>query len=214
MPQSADSSPNTDVAHEMERTGYSGCATLERWRLNDKNELFLYRAKTGNPVYVPLPDYVADALRNNDSLDGVMSGILRYSTIVQDVSVTDDRGVTLVSTDPDLVNQQTPHRDSLESLRRSSVFYQARQVFGKPQVLQTLLPLDRNGKRFLVVRVGVRSTFLRYAYVPWLRAAASTCRVTCPSPGSTTPRSVHTCSQRSPPSAPMPTPGDRQRQSA
>ncbi len=38
--------------------------TLERWRLNDKNELFLYRAKTGNPVYVPLPDGIAEALRN------------------------------------------------------------------------------------------------------------------------------------------------------
>ena len=38
--------------------------TLERWRLNDKNELFLYRAKTGNPVYVPLPNHVATALRD------------------------------------------------------------------------------------------------------------------------------------------------------
>ncbi len=37
--------------------------TLERWRLNERNELFLYRAKTGTPVYVPLPDYVAEALR-------------------------------------------------------------------------------------------------------------------------------------------------------
>jgi len=38
--------------------------TLERHRLNDKDELFLYRAKTGNPVYVPLPRDVALALRN------------------------------------------------------------------------------------------------------------------------------------------------------
>jgi len=37
--------------------------TLERRRLNDKDELFLYRAKTGNPVYVPLPPNVAEALR-------------------------------------------------------------------------------------------------------------------------------------------------------
>ena len=37
--------------------------TLERSRLNDANELLLYRAKTGNPVYVPLPDHVAEALR-------------------------------------------------------------------------------------------------------------------------------------------------------
>ena len=38
--------------------------TLERRRLNDKDELFLYRAKTGNPVYVPLPHDVAESLRN------------------------------------------------------------------------------------------------------------------------------------------------------
>jgi integrase/recombinase XerD len=38
--------------------------TLERRRLNEKGELFLYRAKTGNPVYVPLPPDVADGLRN------------------------------------------------------------------------------------------------------------------------------------------------------
>jgi integrase/recombinase XerD len=37
--------------------------TLERRRLNDRDELFLYRAKTGNPVYVPLPPDVAEALR-------------------------------------------------------------------------------------------------------------------------------------------------------
>jgi len=38
--------------------------TLERYRLNDKDELLLYRAKTGNPVYVPLPNDVAEMLRN------------------------------------------------------------------------------------------------------------------------------------------------------
>ncbi len=37
--------------------------TLERRRLNDRDELFLYRAKTGVPVFVKLPPDVADALR-------------------------------------------------------------------------------------------------------------------------------------------------------
>jgi integrase/recombinase XerD len=37
---------------------------LERSRLNSKNELMLYRAKTGHPVYVPLPQHVSEALRN------------------------------------------------------------------------------------------------------------------------------------------------------
>jgi len=37
---------------------------LERSCLSDQNELFLYRAKTGLPVYVPVPDEIAQALRN------------------------------------------------------------------------------------------------------------------------------------------------------
>jgi len=38
--------------------------TLERRRLNEHGELFLYRAKTGSPVYFPLPPDVAESLRN------------------------------------------------------------------------------------------------------------------------------------------------------
>jgi integrase/recombinase XerD len=38
--------------------------TLERRRLNEHGELFLYRAKTGSSVYVPLPPDVAESLGN------------------------------------------------------------------------------------------------------------------------------------------------------
>src|SRR5262249_28476030 len=37
--------------------------TLERSRMNEQNQLFLYRAKTGTPVYVTIPPDVADELR-------------------------------------------------------------------------------------------------------------------------------------------------------
>jgi integrase/recombinase XerD len=38
--------------------------TLERTRLSDEGNLFLYRAKTGVPVYVPLPPAVHTLLRS------------------------------------------------------------------------------------------------------------------------------------------------------
>jgi integrase/recombinase XerD len=38
--------------------------TLERSRLSNKDQLFLYRAKTGTPVYVTLPPDVAGMLLN------------------------------------------------------------------------------------------------------------------------------------------------------
>jgi signal transduction histidine kinase len=118
---------------------------------------------------------VVDALRSSDNLMSAMNGIVRYSPTVEDVSVTDAHGFTIVSTDPDAVNQRAPYRDSFDRMRDGSLLYQIREVFGRPRVLDIALPLDRNHMPFLVVHVGVRSTFLRFvganAYQPWLKAA-------------------------------------------
>ena len=57
------------------------------------------------------------------------------------------------------------------SAETAACCYQMREVFGKPRVLDIAVPLDRNGQPFLVVHVGVRSTFLRASYEPWLRDA-------------------------------------------
>jgi integrase len=42
----------------------SDAVSLERNRLTENDEIFLRRAKTGQPVYVPIPPDVAEALRN------------------------------------------------------------------------------------------------------------------------------------------------------
>ena len=118
-----------------------------------------------------LHDAVVDWLRSSDDLMSAMNGVVLYSKTVQDVSVTDANGFTIVSTDPDEVNQRAPYRDSFGSMRQGSITYQMRQVFGKPRVLDISKTLERNHMPFLVVHVGVRSTFLRNAYEPWLTDA-------------------------------------------
>ena len=114
---------------------------------------------------------VVDALRSNDALSDVMNAVVRYSPTVEDVSVTDAHGVVLVSTDPEALDQPSSFRTSLNTVKDGSVLYQLRQVFGQPRVLDLTQPLDRNGTLFLAVHVGVRSTFLRNSYAPWLRTA-------------------------------------------
>ncbi len=118
-----------------------------------------------------LHDAVASALKSHQPLADVMNAIVRYSPTVQDVSVTDAHGMTLVSTDPDAINQPTPFRFSLASVQNGNVARQMRVVFGRPRVLDISLALDRNGKPFLVAHMGVRSTFLKNSYEPWLKAA-------------------------------------------
>jgi signal transduction histidine kinase len=111
---------------------------------------------------------VVDALRSETALTQVMNTIVRYSPTVQDVSVTDAHGMTLLSTDPDAVDQPAVFRFSLASVQNGPISRQTRVVFGKPRVLDISQSLERNGAPFLVVHVGVRSTFLKNSYEPWL----------------------------------------------
>lgn len=113
---------------------------------------------------------VEDALRSYQPLADTMNAIIRYSPTVQDVSVTDADGLAIISTDPDAINEPMASRPSLDQVRDGSFWYQAREMFGKPHVLDIAIPLDRNGLPFVVVHVGVRSSFLRAAYEPWLHA--------------------------------------------
>ena len=111
---------------------------------------------------------VLGALRDHDPLTDTMNAIVRYSPTVQDVCVTDAGGLTLVGTDPDSLNQPIVPRTSLETVRDGSLWFEGHEMFGQPHVLDVAVPLDRNGKPFLVVHVGVRSSFLRAAYRPLL----------------------------------------------
>jgi signal transduction histidine kinase len=112
---------------------------------------------------------VEDALRSHQPLADTMNAIIRYAPTVQDVSVTDARGLTIVSTDPDAMNEPAAARTSLGRVRDGSFWYQGREMFGSPHVLDISIPLDRNGKPFVAVHLGVRSSFLRAAYEPWLQ---------------------------------------------
>ncbi|HUZ94277.1 MAG TPA: ATP-binding protein [Edaphobacter sp.] len=114
---------------------------------------------------------VTNALQSNQPLIDGMNMVVRYSPTVQDVTVTDAHGLTLVSTDPDTSDQQSLSRMSLQSVQAGSIASQMKMVFGQPRVLDIVQVLDRNGKPFLTVHVGVRSTFLRASYEPWLKDA-------------------------------------------
>jgi signal transduction histidine kinase len=115
---------------------------------------------------------VTDVLRKDVALKSLMDAIVRYSLTVQDVSVTDAHGMTIASTDPDALNQPIVVRTSLRQVSQGSLSYQWRRVFGAPRVLDIAAPLDRNGKPFLVIHLGVRSTFLKASFLPGLRDAS------------------------------------------
>ena len=114
---------------------------------------------------------VADALRNHQPLLDTMDAFVRYSPSIQDVSVTNAEGFTLVSTDPAMWNQQAASRMTFDRVRNAGVLDEVQEVFGKARMVDVAMPLRRNARPFLVVHIGVRSTFLKNNYVPWLKDA-------------------------------------------
>jgi signal transduction histidine kinase len=120
---------------------------------------------------VELMKSVSSVLRSDDTLQAQMGAIVRYSLTVQDVSITDARGIVLTSTDPEAPGQPIAGRISLEAVSMRGLIYQWRQVFGIPHVLDLGSALNRNGQPFLIVHIGVRSTFIRASFAPGLRDA-------------------------------------------
>jgi signal transduction histidine kinase len=114
---------------------------------------------------------VTNALENYDALNDTMNSFVRYNPAVQDVSIADGGGLTLVSTDPQMLDQPTAKRATFDRLRNAHIWIQARELFGAARVLDVSSTLTRNGKPFLVAHVGVQSTFLKNNYAPELKDA-------------------------------------------
>lgn len=113
----------------------------------------------------------AEAVRNNAALQAVIDSVNRYSLTVYDINIGDNRSFTLLSTNPDNEDNPLPIRPELSELLDANPIHMMKAVFGPPQVFDVVVPLVSRGKTFVTVHVGVRTTFLRAAYAPWLNAA-------------------------------------------
>src|ERR1700761_8595165 len=114
---------------------------------------------------------VATALRSDPTLAALMNSAIRYSPTVFDVSIADTEGRGLMSTDPTAVDHLLPHRQEYEELQNGGSLKLLQVVFGPPRVYNVTLPLEREFEPFATIRVGVRTTFLRFVVEPWLIAA-------------------------------------------
>jgi signal transduction histidine kinase len=114
---------------------------------------------------------VVDALRSDPALTALMNSAIRYSPTVFDVAIADSEGRALLSTDPTNLDHLLPHRQEYEELESGGLLRQLEVVFGPPRVYNVTLPVERDFEPFATIRVGVRTTFLRFVVEPWLIAA-------------------------------------------
>jgi signal transduction histidine kinase len=117
-----------------------------------------------------LRNLAAEAVRDNAALQAVIDSVNRYSLTVYDINIGDNQLSTLLSTNPENEDKLLPARPDYNQLLDANPIELMQEVFGPPKVYDVVAPLERNGQPFATVRVGVRTTFLRAVYEPWLSA--------------------------------------------
>jgi signal transduction histidine kinase len=123
----------------------------------------------GNPA--ELRNLAAAAVRDNATLQAVIDSVNRYSLTVYDINIGDRQQSTLLSTNPENEDKPVPARPNFQQLLDANPVQLMQEVFGPPRVYDVVVPLERNGAPFATVHVGVRTTFLRAVYTPWLTEA-------------------------------------------
>ncbi len=120
---------------------------------------------------VALRAAVADSLEHDEALEALLNSVIRYSPTVYDIAIADNSGRALLSTDPTQTGQPLPPRQQYEHLKNGGVATTIHAVFGRPRVYNITLPLELNYRPFLTVRVGIRTTFIRNVFAPWITAS-------------------------------------------
>jgi signal transduction histidine kinase len=112
---------------------------------------------------------VAEAVRDNSTLQAVVESVNRYSQTVYDINIGDSQSITILSTNPDNEDKPLPQRPDYRQLLDANPIELMHQVFGPPRVFEVVVPLENNGAPFVTVHVGVRTTLLRAFYAPRLQ---------------------------------------------
>ena len=116
------------------------------------------------------PDPAA-ALRNDPGLNTLLESIVGYSHTIYDAAITDVNGRAMVHTTPSLIGRQIERREDFRQVLQGSFLRQLEVVYGTPRVYDVNLKIQREGKYFGNIRVGISTVFLKSELEPQLTRA-------------------------------------------
>ncbi len=127
------------------------------------------RVDVDNPQEVH--NFIRDTLAMDAGLNSLLQSIVGDSLIVYDTAIVDTSGIALLHSNPDLQDKPVKERPSFDLVLKGGLWHQVRIVYGKPEVYEIRLPLERGGTPFGDVRVGISTIFMRSELRPQLNRA-------------------------------------------
>lgn len=112
-----------------------------------------------------------EALKADVGLNTLLQSVIGFSPTVSDAAIADVNGRAIVHTDSSAIGTQLEQRKDFQEIRNGSFTEQLKVVFGVPRVYNLYLPIQRDGRPFGDIRVGVSTVFLESEVQPQLRRA-------------------------------------------
>lgn len=117
-------------------------------------------------------DYVQQTLSTNPGLSALIESDISFSASIYEITITDNSGAVLLSSDPSLVGKTLQTRPNLSDLVQAPFAQQIRILNGPPRVYEVSFPFNVSSQPFGTVHVALSSALLRDEILPGVRSAA------------------------------------------
>jgi PAS domain S-box-containing protein len=115
--------------------------------------------------------YVQRTLDGSSTLNSTIESAVGYSPTIYEITISDNDGIVMVSSDPSLRGEKLATHPSVTSLVHASFFSELRTLYGPPQTYEFALPFNLGSGPFGQIRIGLSSALLRDEISPQLVSA-------------------------------------------
>jgi PAS domain S-box-containing protein len=123
-----------------------------------------------------LREYIRAALDQGAALASLIRAEIDFSSLIYEVTIVDNDGTAIVSSDASLPGRQALARSPLSQLVNAGFLQQLRVLYGPPQAYEVAYPFQLNfsGRQvpFGEIRVAMQASLLANEITPALRSAA------------------------------------------
>jgi signal transduction histidine kinase len=127
------------------------------------------RLKSDDPAAIDA--LVQESLETDPGVNSLIESIVGYSPTIYDVAITDNQGRALLHSDAHAIGQGMARREEFLKIRDGGLRRQLQVIYGAPRVYEVQIALERNGKPFGAIRVGVSTVFLKSELQPQMDRA-------------------------------------------
>jgi len=131
----------------------------------------LHGEAPASPSPVDVRAYVRNTFDNSSTLNSLIESAVGYSPTIYEITISDNDGIVLLSSDASLRDQKVATRPSVSSLAHAGFFQQLRTLYGPPQTYEHSYPFNVGSHPFGYIRIGLSSVFIRNEISPNLESA-------------------------------------------